>query len=101
MKLVGSVHHTVEQLAVLIRQLVVKAAIGDKLTFLGGIDISHAMPGTREAVTAEARLRIAQLAHGGGYVLAPSNNLQADVPPENVVALFEAAQKFGSYPIRT
>jgi uroporphyrinogen decarboxylase len=79
----------------------VKAAIGDKLTFLGGIDISHAMPGTREAVTAEARLRIAQLAHGGGYVLAPSNHLQADVPPENVVALFEAAQKFGSYPIRT
>ena len=28
---------------------------------------------------------------GGGYILAPSNHLQADVPAENVVTLFETA----------
>jgi uroporphyrinogen decarboxylase len=78
----------------------VKADFGDKLTFLGGIDISHAMTGSLEDVIAEARLRIGQLAPGGGYILAPSNHLQADVPAENVVALFTAAQKFGKYPIQ-
>jgi uroporphyrinogen decarboxylase len=77
----------------------IKREYGNHLSFLGGIDISHAMPGTREQVIDEVRLRIAQLASGGGYIMAPSNHLQADVPPENVVTLFEAARKFGSYPI--
>jgi uroporphyrinogen decarboxylase len=73
----------------------VKANFGARMTFLGGIDISHVMPGSREDVIAEARLRIEQLAPGGGYILAPSNHLQADVPPENVVTLFETAHQFG------
>ena len=72
----------------------VKADFGDKLTFLGGIDISHAMPGSREDVVNEVKQRINQLASGGGYILAPSNHLQADVPPENVVTLFETARQF-------
>jgi uroporphyrinogen decarboxylase len=78
----------------------VKEKFGKQVTFLGGIDISHAMPGTREDVIAEARRRIAQLAPGGGYILAPSNHLQADVPPENVVTLLETAREFGRYPIQ-
>jgi uroporphyrinogen decarboxylase len=57
------------------------------------------MPGTRQQVSDEARLRIRQLGPGGGYILAPSNHLQADVPAENVVALFEAARQYGRYPI--
>ena len=76
-----------------------KAQFGQQISFLGGIDISHAMPGTREDVIAETRRRISQLASGGGYILAPSNHLQADVPAENVVTLFEAAHELGSYPI--
>jgi uroporphyrinogen decarboxylase len=70
----------------------VKAEFGEKITFLGGIDIGRAMTGTRQDVIDEVQLRIAQLASGGGYILAPSNHLQADVPPENVVALFETAR---------
>jgi uroporphyrinogen decarboxylase len=77
----------------------IKEQFGKQVTFLGGIDISHAMPGTREDVIAEAKLRIDQLASGGGYILAPSNHLQADVSAENVVTLFEAARQFGNYPI--
>ncbi len=80
--------------------VVVKGTFGKQITFLGGIDISHAMPGSREDVIAEAKRRIAQLAPGGGYILAPSNHLQADVPPKNVVTLFETAKKFGKYPIQ-
>jgi uroporphyrinogen decarboxylase len=78
----------------------VKAAYGDRLSFLGGIDIKHALPGGIDAVVEEARLRIAQLGPGGGYILAPSNHVQADVPPENLVALFDAARQFGRYPLR-
>ena len=78
----------------------IKEEYGTQVAFLGGIDISHAMPGTRADVIAEATRRIRQLAPGGGYILAPSNHLQADVPAENVVTLFEAAHDLGQYPIR-
>lgn len=72
----------------------VKADYGDKITFLGGIDITHAMTGSQADVIREAKRRILQLGPGGGYILAPSNHLQADVPPENVVTLFETARQF-------
>jgi uroporphyrinogen decarboxylase len=78
----------------------VKEQFGKQVTFLGGIDISHAMPGSREDVITEVKRRITQLASGGGYILAPSNHLQADVPAENVVTLFETARQFGKYPIQ-
>jgi uroporphyrinogen decarboxylase len=77
----------------------IKEMYGSQISFLGGIDISHAMPGTREQVRLEARKRIAQLAPGGGYILAPSNHLQADVPEENVIELFESARRVGTYPL--
>ena len=78
----------------------IKSLYGDKLSFLGAIDIKQAMPGSLEDVEREAQTRILQLAPGGGYILAPANHLQADIPPENVVALFDAARKYGQYPIR-
>jgi uroporphyrinogen decarboxylase len=78
----------------------VKETFGRQVSFLGGIDISCAMPGTREDVIAETKLRISQLAPGGGYILAPSNHLQADVPAENVVTLFETAREIGRYPVK-
>jgi len=78
----------------------IKEKFGEQVTFLGGINISHAMPGSREDVIAEAKRRIAQLAPGGGYILAPSNHLQADVPAENVITLFQSAHIFGKYPIQ-
>jgi uroporphyrinogen decarboxylase len=78
----------------------VKEQFGEQVTFLGSIDISHAMPGTRDDVIAETKRRISQLASGGGYILAPSNHLQSDVSAENVVTLFETARQFGKYPIR-
>jgi uroporphyrinogen decarboxylase len=81
-------------------QAAIKAKYGNQLAFLGGIDISHAMPGSREDVIAEVKQRIAQLAPGGGYILAPANHLQADVPVENVVTLFETARRKGTYPLK-
>ena len=78
----------------------IKQQFGSQISFLGGIDISHAMPGTREDVIAETKLRLSQLASDGGFILAPSNHLQADVPAENVITMYETAREFGEYPIK-
>jgi hypothetical protein len=50
---------------------------------------------TRAKVREEVRRRIGDLAPGGGYVLCGVHNLQQEVPPENVVAMYEAALEFG------
>ncbi len=77
-----------------------KREFGDRLAFHGGIDVQGTMPfGTPQDVAEEVRQRIHDLASGGGYILAPSHNLQADVPPENIVALRDAVREYGRYPI--
>jgi uroporphyrinogen decarboxylase len=79
----------------------IKAEHGERLSFCGGIDQRHVMPaGTTEDVAAEARRRIRELGAGGGYILAPSHDLQSDTPVENVLALFEAARQWGTYPLQ-
>lgn len=78
----------------------IKERFGQRVSFLGGIDISHSMTGNRDEVKAEVRRRITQLAQGGGYILAPSNHLQADIPEENVITLYQYAHEYGRYPIR-
>ena len=55
--------------------------------------------GTPEDVRAEVRQRIRDLAPGGGYVLTAVHNIQPDVPPENIVAMYDAARELGQYPI--
>jgi uroporphyrinogen decarboxylase len=80
-------------------QSFVKTKYGKKVAFLGGIDISHAMPGSKNDVKEEVIRCIQQLAPGGGFILSPSNHLQSDVPPQNIVELFEDARIFGRYPI--
>ncbi len=79
----------------------IKNDYGSRLTFMGGIDIRETMQGDQDGVVAEVKTRLRQLASGGGYILAPSNHLQWDVPPENLFALYEAAQKYGQYPLAT
>ena len=42
----------------------------------------------------------ADLAPGGGYVLNSVHNIQPDVPPANVVAMYDHGKEVGTYPIR-
>jgi uroporphyrinogen decarboxylase len=51
-------------------------------------------------VKAEVRKRIHDLAPGGGFVLSAVHNIQPQVPPQNIVAMFDAARELGGYPIR-
>jgi uroporphyrinogen decarboxylase len=80
-------------------QAQVKKEYYGKLAFLGGIDIGESLTGSTEGVAVETKRCIQALAPGGGFILAPSNHIQADVPPENVGALFESARSLGKYPI--
>lgn len=78
-----------------------KKEFGDRLVFHGGVDTQEVMPlGTVEDVEREVRTRLTAFAPGGGYIFAASQNIQADVPPENVVAMFNVARKWGRYPIQ-
>lgn len=77
-----------------------KREFGDRICFCGAIDTQHVLPfGTPEEVATEVKRRLCDLAPGGGYLLAPAHTIQPDVPPENVVTMCRAAQKYGRYPI--
>jgi len=72
-----------------------KREFGKELCFWGAIDTQRALPfGGPEDVRAEVRRRIEDLAPGGGYVLCAVHNIQADVTPENICAMYDAAQEF-------
>jgi uroporphyrinogen decarboxylase len=78
-----------------------KKEFGDKMCFWGAVDVQRVLPyGSPMDVRGEVKKRIKDLAPGGGYVVAPSHNIQRDVPAENIIALYEAAKDYGRYPIR-
>ena len=76
-----------------------KRQFGRDLTFYGGgIDTQRVLPrGTPGEVRDEVRRRIDDLAPGGGFIFAAVHNIQADVPPENILAMREALQEYGVY----
>ena len=70
-----------------------KRDFGADLVFWGGAVDSQGIlgTGTPAQVEAEARRRIDDLSPGGGFVFASVHNIQANVPAENIVALWRAA----------
>ncbi len=76
-----------------------KRRFGRDLVFWGGgVDTQRVLPfGTPREVRDEVRRRIDDLAPGGGFVFAAVHNIQALVPPENIVAAFDAVAEFGGY----
>lgn len=76
-----------------------KRLFGDKIVFWGGgVDSQHVLPhGTPAEVRENVRLNLQAFKPGGGYVFNNVHNIQADVPPENILAMFDAAFEFGAY----
>ena len=78
-----------------------KERYGERLAFLGGIDVQWTLPfGTAADVRNEVKERISEMAPGGGYILSSAHRIQPDMPFENIVAMYEAVQEFGNYPIQ-
>jgi uroporphyrinogen decarboxylase len=77
-----------------------KKEFGNELSFLGGFDIQRLLPfGKVEDIRKGVRLLIDEYAEGGGYIFSASYIIQCNTPPENIVAMFDAANEYGTYPI--
>jgi uroporphyrinogen decarboxylase len=76
-----------------------KQEFGKDIVFWGGgVDTQQVLPfGKRADVVDEVKRRIDDLAPGGGFVFAAIHNIQAFVPPENIVAAFDTALEYGKY----
>jgi hypothetical protein len=79
-----------------------KSTYGDRVTFWGaGIDTQHVLPfGTPGDVREMVKERMRVFGPGGGFVFSTIHNLQARVPAENIVALYEAVNAYRDYPLR-
>jgi uroporphyrinogen-III decarboxylase len=76
-----------------------KARYGSRITFWGGgVDTQKVLPfGTPEEVREMVRQRIAIFGAGGGFVFSTIHNVQAGIPTENLLALYEAIDKYRPY----
>lgn len=72
-----------------------KKTYGANIVFHGGIDTQDILPfGTKENIEASVHNTIEIMNQNGGYIFAAAHNIQEDIPPQNVVYMFEAARAF-------
>jgi hypothetical protein len=78
---------------------VLKTRFGDQVTFWGGgVDTQKALPfGTPDDVRTQVRERLQIFGKGGGFVFNPVHNVQAQVPIENLLAMYETVRDYGRY----
>jgi len=76
-----------------------KKEFGKDLVFWGGgVDTQGVFSqGTPDEVREDVKRNIEALAPGGGFVFNTIHNTQADVPPENFMAMWETLQEYGTY----
>jgi len=78
-----------------------KKRFGDNIVFCGGIDTHHVLPyGSTEEVRQEVRRVMQILGPGGGCMIGAVHTVMDDVPPENVLAMVDAVEEFGHYPLQ-
>jgi uroporphyrinogen decarboxylase len=77
-----------------------KKQFGKNIVFCGAIDSHRVLPyGSVEDVRAEVKRVMQILGPGGGYMLGAVHTVMNDVPPENVLAMVDAVEEFGHYPL--
>jgi uroporphyrinogen decarboxylase len=76
-----------------------QADFGGRVCFHGGIDMQRLLPhGSPDEVRAEVRRYCGTLGRGGGYILGPAHLFQPDVPPENILAVYDVPDDGGRVP---
>ncbi len=80
-----------------------KREFGNDLTFWGGgVDTQNVLgSGTVQQVKDEVYRRIDDLAPGGGFIFATVHAIQSNVPPANVLAVWDALRERGVYPLQS
>ncbi len=80
--------------------LSLKKRFGSNIVFCGGIDTHRVLPyGSIEEVRQEVRRVMQILGPGGGCMIGAVHTVMNDVPPENVLAMVDAVEEFGHYPL--
>jgi uroporphyrinogen decarboxylase len=76
-----------------------KKQFGAQITFWGGgCDSQHVLPfASPEEITQHVKQNLEIFKPGGGYVFNNVHNIQAGVPAENIIAMYDAAYEFGFY----
>jgi uroporphyrinogen decarboxylase len=76
-----------------------KKRFGDIITFWGGLcNTQKTLPfGTPEKIEEEVRYNLNCFKPNGGYIAANIHNITAEVPPENIVAMFDTVRRFRNY----
>jgi len=78
-----------------------KKRFGNNVVFCGGIDTQRILPfGSTEDVRQEVRRVMQILGPGGGCMIGAVHTVMNDVPPENVLAMVDAVEEFGHYPLQ-
>jgi uroporphyrinogen decarboxylase len=73
---------------------------GSRISFCGAIDTQRILPhGTPDEVRTEVRRVLGLLGPGGGYLVSSVHTVMNDVPAENVLAMVDAVEEFGRYPL--
>jgi uroporphyrinogen decarboxylase len=69
-----------------------KDKYGGRITFWGGGCDTHAMlpQGTPEDIAGHVRENVRIFSPGGGFVFQQVHNILSEIPPENIIAMFEA-----------
>ena len=72
---------------------------GGRIIFWGGgVDTQRVLGvASPEEIRAHVRRNIDTLAPGGGFVFATVHDIQANVPPQNIMAMHEAWREYGLY----
>jgi len=76
-----------------------KKIFGSEVTFWGGgVETQNILPrGTVEEVREDVKRNLEVLMTDGGFVFNTVHNIQAEVPPENIIAMWETLQEYGKY----
>jgi uroporphyrinogen decarboxylase len=76
----------------------VKNRYGERIFLRGNVDCIHVLPfGSEEDVRKDVRRCIDAAAKGGGFILAESNSMHANVKTENIWTMIDEARKYGIY----
>jgi uroporphyrinogen decarboxylase len=79
----------------------VKEHLNGRACVMGNIDCTYLLPGgTKQEVIESVKETIGKVAPDGGYILTSSNSIHPGCKGQNTVAMFEAAKRYGLYPIK-
>jgi uroporphyrinogen decarboxylase len=79
-----------------------KKRYGKEMVFCGAVDTHRILPhGTPEEVKQEVRRVVRLLGPGGGFMVGAVHTIMNDVPAENILAMVDAVEEFGVYPLES